>query len=127
MRTATLILLALLFLLPPTATAEPVPSPGVEVEILGCDPCREGHYALAGLKVANPGERREVWAGRIISPDAGVPPRWEAVTLEPGASVVFLELLQITGPAGAYVIEGVLLDPTNGATLARHVVGVTRE
>jgi hypothetical protein len=128
---STLIVFALLLLVPFTPAAEPLPSPGVEVVAAGCAPCVKGDRATSVLHVVNPGDARGVLLAATLRHPNGVLyplPASGSVLIPAGSSSITLaDFIVFGGDAGVYLITAAILDPVTGRDLARDVLGVAKE
>jgi hypothetical protein len=128
-----LLTIALLLIVPLTVAAEPVPSPGIAIVMEGCSPCASGDRATVVLQIDNPAAARGVQVVGLLRHPNGIavfPLRGHGdVVLIPAgpSSLVLADLVLPVGQAGAWLLEGALIDPQTGVTLARHVVGVVKE
>jgi hypothetical protein len=129
----TLLVIATVLLSVLVATAEPVPSPGIEIIAEGCSPCETGDRATFVLHVENPGPARAVRVIALLRLPSGVvyplPPHHGQVQLLPaGASALVLADFVIpSGEPGPHLVESALVDLVSGVTLARHTVGVVKD
>jgi hypothetical protein len=125
--------LALAFLLVPfTLDAEPIPAPGVEIVATGCSPCATGDRAVLVLSIVNPGAARGVQIAALLRHPNGttlpLPVHGQVMLLPAGPSALTLADFTVPGGTpGVYLIEAALLDPQTGVTLARDVLGVSKE
>jgi hypothetical protein len=128
----SLIAFALLLSLPFTLAAEPLPSPGVEIIAEGCSPCSTGDRATFVLDIVNPGPSRGVQIAALLRHPNGttlpLPVHGQVVLLPAGpSSITLVDFVVPGGTAGVYLIEAALIDPQTGVTLARDVLGVSKE
>jgi hypothetical protein len=120
-----------LLLMPLTLAAEPVPAPGIEVVAEGCSPCATGDRATFVLSIVNPGVPRGVAVvGLLRHPNGAVYPLpgSGSVLIPTGpSSIALVDFVVPGGTAGVYLIEAAILDPQSGVTLARDVLGVSKD
>lgn len=128
-RMLVLALAVLAVQVPLTTSAEPFPSPGVEIVATGCSPCSTGDRATFVLEIVNPGPARGVAVVAVLRGGGVVYPLLSTSMLLPsGASVHPLADFTVPGGTpGVFLVEGAVLDPATGVTLSRDVLGVMRE